>query len=468
MTKTAKISILVLTTFFASYLNLWQLASDYLFTDEILYVQAGQEYKQADYSLNLQHPLLGKYVSALSSGSAVTDVFRLRLPFAVLGVLSGLVVFAIARRELGFYWGILGFLLYTSLPFLHDTNRAVLLESPMHFFWLLFSYFLFLFYRSHQQIHLSLASVAFGLAMSVKFTSIVLLPALLVSFMFTDSVKQLTHRQLIRTLIRFAMISGGMFLLHYGHLIVVQGLNGLLDVVRAFKDVILTRNSQGKPHIVAGVLYQTSPWWFYLHYLKQAYGMSALGLAGILTFLGSKKKTPQSIYWLTLFVTSLLYFQLLSLKNARYLASIELPLVFLMLAGLKWLHRKYGMAVIALILIFVLPTLFRTVYAQPTAYHAAYLHIVRETANLTNGDRVLIFGSVRSAKWYFKAPEDVVVIRKDLEALKHELFDFKYILVDAEERLKFSDNLLFVHLDAFSDRYDKYLFHEVTLYVLKK
>ncbi|MBU0650156.1 glycosyltransferase family 39 protein, partial [Patescibacteria group bacterium] len=151
MTKTAKISILVLTTFFASYLNLWQLASDYLFTDEILYVQAGQEYKQADYSLNLQHPLLGKYVSALSSGSAVTDVFRLRLPFAVLGVLSGLVVFAIARRELGFYWGILGFLLYTSLPFLHDTNRAVLLESPMHFFWLLFSYFLFLFYRSHQQ-----------------------------------------------------------------------------------------------------------------------------------------------------------------------------------------------------------------------------------------------------------------------------------------------------------------------------
>ena len=68
---------------------LYKLDYPYFFTDEILYTDAGNEYYQSDFTKNLQHPFIAKYLVGFVTLFGPEDVYQsnvsvLRLPFALL------------------------------------------------------------------------------------------------------------------------------------------------------------------------------------------------------------------------------------------------------------------------------------------------------------------------------------------------------------------------------------------------
>ncbi len=444
------------------FLNLWRIDSHYVFTDEVLYIQAAREYASGDYTLNLQHPLLGKYLSLITYNDDAHDIRAIRTPYAVVGLISSMLVYVIVKKQFGHLSGLLAATLYLILPFLRLTNRSVLLESPMHFFWLLFSYIALSLIQRFSRQKLYFLGAVLALALSVKFTSAVLfLPLLYILILIRKELK-------LRDIIVFILILGAVLVLHYCHMILISGPSALLGVLRSFKDVILSRNAEGKIHVVEGLLYKESPWWFYLYHIKNTYSTTTLVGVFILILISVRNFSKRYAFWVVMLSASCVYFQMLTLKNSRYIATMEIPVLFFIMEGADQLRRLTRLATVTpgIVILLFFSYFVDAIKSPPNSYNSAYQYLANSTNNFNDGQRILIFGSVRTSRWYFKGPEDIVVIRKDLEPLKNEFLDFRYILVDEDEKTKFNDNLLFHHLDQFSNLYVQRKFDDLTLYEL--
>lgn len=447
---------------YAIFVLCYKLDAHYMFTDEVLYVQAGREYIKGDYTLNLQHPLLGKYISAITSVFS-NDVFLLRLPYALIGLVSAFVVFKILSLYYEFKISILGLLFYSSLPFLNYTNRSILLDSPMHLFWLLCSYFILKFSVTKNLKYFYISAVFLGLSFSTKYTSVVLMPGLVYVFLVNRKMLSVRH------ILLFIFIFTSVYFLHYVHLFIKYGFFHFTNILRAMVDVFIKRNTEGKIHVIDGVVHKFSPWWFYLHYIKEFYN-PVLFLGFVATsFIGFVKgRLSQYIkYWAILAVFVFIFIQSLSLKNYRYLSSFELPLIFLFVEGVRFFQTKFRKFYV-LFFIVVPIGLFIAINRQPNSYHKAYLYLSEKTNNFSSGERILIFGSFRSARWYFTGPQDIVVVRKDVELFQDEVFssNFRYILVDNTERAKYPDSILFTALRQNIELYKLIQFDNLTLYEL--
>jgi hypothetical protein len=91
----------------------------------------------------------------------------------------------------------------------------------------------------------------------------------------------------------------------------------------------------------------------------------------------------------------------------------------------------------------------------PTSYNALLKFTRKATNNFTNGERVYIFGSIRSSRWYFDdVKEDIVVSRKDFDVMAVEFGDFKYIAVEDSEVIKNPQNALSEYLYQYKQKYD--------------
>lgn len=461
--KSFKSLKLFLALSYGVFVLLYKLDAHYMFTDEVLYVQAGREYIKGDYTLNLQHPLVGKYISSITSNFS-NDVFLLRLPFALIGVVSAYLVFKILSTYYNFELALLGLLVHFSLPFLSYTNRSVLLESPMYLFWLIFSYFVLKFSKTTNFKYFYLAAVSLGLCFSTKYTSIVLLPGL--AYMFFINKKRIG----IKHVITFILIAIFVYFLHYIHLFIEYGPYHFVNVLRPIKDIFIKRNFEGKLQVINGIVYKSSPWWFYFYYIKSFYNpLLFLGLIGVASFGVLRNPLNYNVrYWFLLTIFAFIFIQSLPLKNYRYLSSIELPLIFLFIEGVKGFYDKYKAFYILCLVTVIFAGIFASMGREPNSYHKAYLYLSKKTNNFSNNERVLIFGSFRSARWYFTGPNDIVVVRKDLEPLQDELFkfNFNYILVDEVEKAKYPNNILFIFLDSNDLFYRKTHFDNLTLYEL--
>lgn len=117
----------------------WRLGVESSVGDELVYRDAGAQYVDGVFTYNLEHPPLAKYLVGLGhlafGGTLVAD----RLPSALLGILTGGVLFAITRRIAGPRAGLLAALLWYVLP-LHPgvveahVGRQATLEMPLLFF----------------------------------------------------------------------------------------------------------------------------------------------------------------------------------------------------------------------------------------------------------------------------------------------------------------------------------------------
>lgn len=447
-------AILILAICIPTYL--YKLDYPYFFTDEILYVNAGREYiLEQDYTLNLQHPFVAKYIAGLASLISPHNVGILRLPFALFGALSCLAVYLIIADEFkNKSWGLVGSLLYLCSPFIFTSTRMAMMESPMHFFWLLFNLFFLKYLKSVKIKDAIFSGIFMGLAFATKSTSALLLMSSVLSLLLYTSVYKKKINEYKSYLI-ITGVSAVTFLSSYIDLAFRRGVSGFIDIFRSIKDVLFDRNSEGKIHVVNGEVYTKSPWWFYPFYISKNYNV--LNIFTILSGAISPliNKSFFTFHWFIFFFLNVIFFSLMSLKNSRYISSIEVSLVFLILIFIKYVYEKFSKKLVYLILIGLLLSRFLYLYnLKPNSFNALYQYLRDKTNNFTNGERVYVFGSIRSSRWYFEGIKTtIVVIRKDFDIMAPEFPNFKYIGVEDSEDIKDPNNAMSVFLKQNADNY---------------
>lgn len=440
----------------------YKLDYHYFFTDEILYRSSGIEYLKGEYSLNLQHPLIGKYIVGFATLFDEMNVFIMRTPYAILGILSAFIVYKILGKWVGESWGLFGAMVFTTSQFIFDATRMVMFESPMHFFWLLFSFYLLKVLENLKKEvtcsrEIVLSGLFLGLAMATKHTSIVLVATVFFAILFAQGSLKTKAINFLKISVGGALVFG----LTYLHFFFSRGLDGAVELAKTTYFVFFGRNSEGKDHVVAGQVYNKSPQWFYLHYIYTKYnplGAIAFFFSPVIVFFKGIGNFER--YWLLLLGFSTFFSQALPLKNARYLASIEVPLVFLFVVAVKYvwdLSRGLRLLTVVFVALNFINFFIYLVMLKPTEYHGLYNYLSEKTQNFSNGERAYVYGSIRSMKWYrnFVAEEhlDNFLYRKDFYIMCPEFDSFKYIAFDKEELQKNPDILLFEYVEQNREKF---------------
>lgn len=475
--KLLKMLIFGSVILFSIFIYFYKLDYESFFTDEIIFVKSGQEaISRNEYSLIMEVPLVGKYLAGFSALFDERNIYLMRVPYVLIGLLTAFIIFHILYKEYSFYWGVAGFLFFILSPILYYSTRMVMLESPMHLFWVLFSYYFLEFARKAKWKSSLLSGILLGLALGTKFTSIVLFPIsgiiILVLLFTTYKSNKISF---IKKSLAIYLISGIAFIFTYIDLIIHRGFAGMYDVLRSIKDRYISKETGGKTHVVDGQAFNTSPWWYYFHYVQKMYTYlqtMLYGLAPIALFLARNIFT---FYWFVFFITIFTFQQILIVKSMRYFSSIELPLIFLSVVLLKYFYEKLQnkklarVIVVLLFLSIVSGRLFYISKITPTKYQALQKFLIEKTNNFANGDRTYIFGSIRSSRWYFDGftPEDMVVSRKDFGVIGKEFHSFKYLVVDTDEILKGQGIKLVEFIQSNKQNLDLIQFPGLDVYIRK-
>lgn len=449
---TAPILLSVLLIF-TTFLYFYRLDYPYFFTDEILYINSGKEHLRGEYNNTLQAPLVGKYIAGAVGLLTENNVFLLRTPFAILGILSVFLVYKILAENLGKYWGILGGFLFLTSPILYSATRMAMLEPPMHFFWLLTHLFFLRVIRSPQKLlNYILTGVFIGFGMATKYPTAVFYPFVLIIYLalLKNKEKALNFKHLIIVYIS----SFAAFGFVYSHFVLKTGLSGIKLLIKENMETYLKFGSEGKPHVINGQLYSKSPWWTYIYFLYENYHLERLTLSFVSVASFIINRTFLSFYFIVFAGLSFTFMQFLEVKSARYMSSIELSIVFLTVLFLKYIYEltykfslKYRkslqIALFSLVLICSSGTVTDALNQQPTEYNALFRDLQARTNNFSDGKRIYIYGSVRSAKWYARGtPEDIVISRRDLHAMCSEFKNFTYFVFDLSDLPRDPDNKL--------------------------
>lgn len=110
-----------------AFLGLWRLATPSWHVDELVYAMSGRAYLAGDLIHNREHPPLGKYLIGLPQALLFESAGTARLLPVVAGALTGVGLFLLVRRTLGFWAGIAAWAAWVLLP------RSVgLIETGTH------------------------------------------------------------------------------------------------------------------------------------------------------------------------------------------------------------------------------------------------------------------------------------------------------------------------------------------------
>ena len=125
---------------------------------------------------------------------------------------------------------------------------------------------------------------------------------------------------------------------------------------------------------------------------------------------------------------------------------------------------KISTKVLAIPIILIILSHTATAIAQPrTEYNALFTdYLSYETNNFTSGDKIYIYGSTRSSRWYKHEKGEgkkMFEISTDLDAHCAQFSNFNYIILEKEEVLRYSDNRLYEFVNI-----NKELFEESEKY----
>ena len=112
-------TVLLLAIFLVgAYIAFFRLGAEGWKDDEPINRQAGLEYvRDYDFHTNLEHPFLVKYILGITqvvSGSSEAGVVR--IPAATAALVTGIFLFAFAKRVAGYWVGVLALALWTISP----------------------------------------------------------------------------------------------------------------------------------------------------------------------------------------------------------------------------------------------------------------------------------------------------------------------------------------------------------------
>jgi 4-amino-4-deoxy-L-arabinose transferase-like glycosyltransferase len=293
-------------------------------TDEQTYRQAGLKYVQDhDFSINQEHPFLVKYILGVTqvvSGSSEAGVVR--IPAVTATLLTGLVLFAFARRVAGYWVGVLALALWTISPLTLAFGRVATLEVFLIFFSTLALYLGWRWAETGSWWFAGFCGIAVGLATASKLVGILFLPAILL----VGLLKIGLSRHLIFQGMLVGLAAAATALATYA-----PAWSEAPSAIQNMFEMQSHHNARGSRQKINGVVYKFPPWWAHLWWQWEFYGTLAslsLGVAVVVTLL---RRRALELY---LLVAALVPFLVLSfcvqVKLHPYFGAWQPPLILLL------------------------------------------------------------------------------------------------------------------------------------------
>ena len=186
--------------------------------DETVHIPAGYFYvKKGDFFINFEHPPFSKTLSGfflsftevffpedlyrnlrmnewnlgmaffyLNRENVDKIVLLSRLPMILLGILLGFFIYLWTSDLYGKIAGIFSLFLFTFCPNFLAHSCLVTTDVPFTLFFIMTLYFLWKFLEKDEIRYLIFCGISFGLALSTKFTGIILMPFILISLLILE------------------------------------------------------------------------------------------------------------------------------------------------------------------------------------------------------------------------------------------------------------------------------------------
>ena len=326
------LAVLIAITFAYSFFNFFSnLEAESFYYDEVVYSVSGLEYLQGDFTRNWEHPFLGKYLMGLSLRLFGKSDFSARLPSALFGFLTGIVIYVFATEITNPWCGLAAVCLWSTSPIVLWVSRRAILDAPFVFFFTLSWYMFWRFFQTKSTSHALLGGITLGLAVATKIVGVILVPILFLYLVFPgirdrESLRPAVLNKLVLSL----SIAALLFLLTYAPV-----LDRLGPIFRVMNEHWKWEQRFGHREVVNNVIYDKQPWWTYLYWYWKGYPLYLPSYTpGILVLLGLAmgfaliRGNSIDIFFLLSFLIPFCYLSFyLTFKMFRYAGILEPSLV---------------------------------------------------------------------------------------------------------------------------------------------
>jgi 4-amino-4-deoxy-L-arabinose transferase-like glycosyltransferase len=322
--RALRAAVLVAVLLLAAYTAFFRLGLEDWRTDEPYYRDAGLQYVQnGNFSENQEHPFLAKYVLGVTqvvSGSSEAGVVR--IPAATATLLTGLVLFAFARRVAGYWVGVLALALWTISPLTLGFGRVAALEVFLIFFSALALYLGWRWAEGGSWWFAGFCGVAVGLATASKLTGVLFLPAILL----VGLLKLGLSRRLIFQGVLVGLAAVATVLASYA-----PAWGEAPSAIQYMFEKQSRHNARGHWVEINGEVYDFAPWWAHLWWQWELYGTLATLSLGVAVVVSLLRRRAVELYLLT---AALIPFLVLSLyvqvRLSHYFGAWQPPLILLL------------------------------------------------------------------------------------------------------------------------------------------
>ncbi|MFH1366718.1 MAG: glycosyltransferase family 39 protein [Patescibacteria group bacterium] len=245
------ICVIVLLAFFLG-INLYLAATDSQTIDEGVHISAGYSYwLTGDFRINPEHPPLFKLLSAVpllfygldlpindqswanynewdfgrqflyhNTKPADSIIFLARLFPIILGIILGYYIYKWVKELLGRPWpGIFALFLFALSPNFLAHSHLVTTDVPLTLFFFLSIYYFGHYIKKPNGKNLFLAAFSFALAMLVKYSAAILIPILLILYIFYRffgrPANQLSFKKIFKVILVYFLVTACLTLIFY-------------------------------------------------------------------------------------------------------------------------------------------------------------------------------------------------------------------------------------------------------------
>lgn len=362
----------------SAFTHLYRLGGTTALLDELTYSQSGLDAVQGTYSTNAS-----PYLARLAFGAAQVvlgeGVEAARLVSATASIITGVVLFAFARRLAGWWAGIAAMVAWSVLPqatrapdgslTMVKLGRAALLEPPMALFVVLAVFLAWRWLDEGRSRHAVLAGIASGAAVASKPTAALLLPVLAVAAVIVLGRSWRVAGQVV------AVAACALAVVVASYLpLGAQGPGAARELVEY---QLGAHADSGHPVIVAGDVFDRAPWWAYAWWQWQSLGTAAtvaVAVAALAAVASSPRRRAVLLVAATVAVPALYLSVAGAFGLSHYLHLWQPMLVLLATLGVValmrrgWLARVVGVGLAATLAVVGLDTLATVATLEPRGY----------------------------------------------------------------------------------------------------